>query len=377
MAVFNKKLLVLIGALVLSACGSSAGPDPTSVIPIGGGAIGGGIPSGGHFDLLVARENLPGLVTGNFHTTFTVLLADRLGNYNMLTGTSVSFFTEAGAIAASSVVDTTGVATVDFRTQGPPPATVSPTVAENTLIKRMGDDYGITTTNFPRLGWVTVLATVRGEEGFIDNNANGIFDAGDSVTGPGFNFDLGEAFLDVDDNDKWESPELFFNDAGGTAGYDGLNGVWDGPGCTQAGCRTSPTIWASHTIMFTGNITYCAATNVTTPITPTPTVPVTFNVADGKTETIRFMVSDINLNRPVPGTKITATISSAGVLVGPTTYTVLDGIGGPFEVSFTIGDAVVGDNPVTPLPAQLTITVVAGNNEVLTCPQTVVNGTIK
>jgi len=112
--------------------------------------------------------------------------------------------------------------------------------------------------------------------------------------------------------------------------------------------------------MFTGNITYCAFK------------PAAINVPTNGTQIIQFMVSDINLNAPVPGTKITAAVSSAGQLFGNTSYTVPDGIGGPFEVSFIIGESVPGAGG----PAQLTITVTAGNNEVLTCPQTVVFGTI-
>ena len=349
------------GPATVTASASFGGPTPftasSSTI-----SIGGGVPSAAHFDLLVTRKNLPGLLLSNFHTTFTALLADRFGNYNVLAGTSVSFFTEAGAIDTSNVVDAFGVTTVDFRTQLPAPATVTANASDTTAIT-LASTYSITAPGFPRRGHVTVLATVRGEEGFADNNANGIFDTGDSVTG----FDLGEAFIDENDTGGREAPEVFFNDVGGTTGYDGPNTVWDGPGCTGAAgppvitCRTSPTIWVKHTIMFTGNITQCGAK------------PTTINVPADQTQTIKVMVSDDNLNRPVPGTTVSATISSGGKLLGPASYTIPDGVG-PYEGQFVIGEAVPG----TPGgAAQLTITVTAGNNEVfVTCASIVLTGTI-
>jgi hypothetical protein len=329
-------------------------------------SIGGGIPSAAHFDLLVSRENLPGLVLGNVPTTFTALLADRFGNYNVLAGTAVSFYTEAGAINASGIVDATGLTSVTLRTQNLP-ATVAKDQSDLDNIA-LAVTYGITTApGYPRLGYVTVVAAVKGEEAFADNNGNGLFDPPSTPPAAGDDTftDLGEPFVDKNDTNIRETGELFIDDdSSGT--YDGPNGVWDGPGCTDSAgppvvtCRTSPTIWVKHTIMFTGNITRCGAK------------PGAINVALNGTQTIKVMVSDDNLNRPVPGTTVSATISTGGKVLGPASYTIPDGIG-PFEGQFVIGEAIPG----TPGGSvQMTITVTAGTGVVVTCPAVVLTGMI-
>jgi hypothetical protein len=303
-------------------------------------SIGGGVPSAKHFSFPVARKNLPGLVLDNFPTTATVLLADRSGNFNVLAGTSVSFYAEAGAIDTSAVVDNTGKATVNFRTQAPLPAVLGP-------------------APYQPNGWVTILATVRGEETFIDANGNGKFDVGESFS------DLGEPFIDQNDDEIFNVGE-YYVDGNGNSAYDGPNGMWDGPMCPSTGCQASPMIWAQNKLMFTGNCTYAIFSVTNGFVVPNNSVlPITVRVGDQEN------------NRLVPGTVISISKSGAGTLVGQTSFTVPDGIGGPSTYTVTLQDQVVDTTAaVAPSAVTLTMNISPGNSEVVSCTDTVLYGTV-
>ena len=184
----------------------------------------------------------------NEQTTFSAFLADRFGNFNVLTGTSVSFITEAGAIDRSAVTDNVGIASLILRTQAPSPIDVDPRDPLNPLgavgtgetynnISGLtlatdcngfdpgepfedfdndaaydvcehftdldGDGYELTEPN-PRDGWVTVVGFTRGEEAFNDSNGNGVYDSGEPFTDSG-----GEPYIDSNDNGIYDAPETF------------------------------------------------------------------------------------------------------------------------------------------------------------------------
>ena len=300
-------------AVVTLNSGAVAGPVTIIASVIVGGqtvssastpiSIGGGVPSATHFNLAATRLNLAGLVYSNKQTTVSAFIADRFGNYNVLTGTSVSFYTEAGAIDTSNVTDATGATSVILRTQAPDPVDTPPIGSPN-----------------PADGWVTVLATVQGEEAFNDSNGNGLYDTGESFA------DLGEPFIDKDDNGiRDTSPFEEYIDASGNGVYDGPNGVWDGPGCSGAGCQSSKMIWTSLTLAFTGNAFVCT-------ISPNP-----FTITNGTSQSFTFTLGDINTNSLVPGTTITVT-ATIGTLSGQTSYTLPDIVGGPTVIFFNILD---------------------------------------
>lgn len=359
-------------ATVTLNSGSVAGPVTIAASVISGSqtfsassatiSIGGGVPSAAHFNLATTKFNLPGLVVSNSQATISAFIADRFGNYNVLTGTSVSFYTEAGAIDTSNVTDATGITTVTFRTQAPDPAEVSITASETTLINSLNLTFaqGIPTdgTYHPRDGWVTVLASVQGEEAFEDANANGIYDSGETFS------DLGEPFVDKDDDGARDtSPFEEYIDVNGNGSYNGPNGVWDGPGCAGSGCLTSKTIWTSITLAFTGNGYYCAIS------------PSTFAIANGGSQSFSAMVGDINANRLVSGATI-AVAASVGTLAGQTTHTVPDGVpSGPSVLYFTLADAA----PTTvAAPAAISIvTVTVTSSDVVACPPFTAAGTVQ
>jgi len=326
-------------------------------------SIGGGVLSATHFSLAVSPFNLAGFNVYNLKATIWAYLADRFGNYNVLTGTSVSFYTEAGAIDRSAVTDSTGLTSVTFRTQAPMPADVAPLAWETALQGYLNSTYGISTTAHPRDGWVTVLATVQGEEAFNDENANGLFDSSYNTTacpaGPGYIcqcsggnpsvtggtscaggstrsegfIDIGEPFIDKNDDGIRDSSNPFeeYIDANGNGVYNSPNGVWDGPGCSGAGCQTSKIIWTDIPLAFTGNPAFCA-------IAPSSS----FALGSGASRAFTFVVGDANTNSLISGTtiKVTKTGLTGTTFSGTTDKTLADGVpSGPAEISFSIQNA--------------------------------------
>ena len=139
----------------------------------------------------------------------TARLADRFNN-QIQDGTTVLFTTELGSIQ-SSCQTKDGGCSVNWISQDP-----------------RGD-----TAN---AGRSTILATVVGEESFVDENANGVFDDGDSF------FDMGEAFVDVNENGVRDAGEPF-TDFNGNNTWDGPSGKFNGPGCAHTTlCDPTPSI---------------------------------------------------------------------------------------------------------------------------------------
>ncbi len=174
-------------------------PISTSATPI---SIGGGVASASHFTLARSPINLEGLNWANLQSKVFGLLGDRFGNYNVMNGTSVSFYAEAGAIDAQGITGAatganvsgidatpgdTGEANVVFRTQDPIPQDVSTAVAGDAISMRyFYDDNGPFNephyynsvdglTHNPRDGWATIIAATKGEETFLDENLDGLF----------------------------------------------------------------------------------------------------------------------------------------------------------------------------------------------------------
>jgi adhesin/invasin len=311
-------------ATITATVTSSAGTFSASSSVI---SIGGAVPSASHFSFVAVRHNLPGLVKVGFTTNVSAFIGDRFSNYNLLAGTQVSFFTEAGAVDTSQPLDATGVATAVFRTQAPDPSPLG----------------------LP--GIVTVIAVVRGEEGFTDVNGNGVFDVGEPLS------DAGEPYIDANENGVYDVGE-FFVDTNSNGVYDGPNGVWDGPGCQQAGCNPSPLIWQAQRMVFTGNITTCSF------------FPAAINVPNGGSQTFTATVADFNGNAPGPGTSVSFS-ATGGTLQGATSVTVPDIVGGPFTASITLLDAAPTGSPT---PGAITMTV--NSTEVVACPPVTINGIV-
>ncbi len=129
--------------------------------------IASGRPAQSRVSLVPAKHAIRGFNFDGATTTLTMSLADRQGN-PVPDGTAVNFVSEAGVMIPPTCV-TGGVSgdsqcTVTIRTQNP--------------------------RNPARLGYVSILAYAAGEEDFVDENFNNVFDCGEKFT------DLGTAYRD-------------------------------------------------------------------------------------------------------------------------------------------------------------------------------------
>lgn len=255
-------------------------------------SIGGGVPVASRFAISANPRNLPGLDRDNLETTITAYMADRYGNYNILKGTTVSFWSEpALAINASDpTVDDDGLVPVIARTQHPVLSestgghNVEPWPWEVALMNYIDTTHGLRTGNHPRDGWASVGVYCQGEEYFHDKNANGLYDAGER-----FEDTHDDPFIDYNDNDEYDDetgvdpPEIYHNSNNNPAGgWDSYNGIWD----------TQKDIFASSQVLITG-----------TPIiiiTPDPSIATqngtSFSIPNGQTGAFKILVCDRNLN---------------------------------------------------------------------------------
>ncbi len=298
-------------------------------------SIGGGVPTSRSFTLVPDVINHPCLNIVNCQATISAFVADRFGNYNVLEGTSISFYTEAGAIDRNVNVDSTGAGSVIFRTQNPMPADVVADADETALKTYVSNTWGINTANNPRDGWVTVLATVMGEESFVDTNANGIYDPGEKFT------DIGEPFIDKNDNgvrDDGTGSDPFeeYIDVNENGQYDGPNGCWDGPDANPAytctGRELGRMIFQWTKVMLTWEPVNFAVT------------PSTFTIANGGSQTFYVIVGDTNLNHPSPGTTISVSSDGGKLTVNNLSSPLADRLTKfPVIFSFTLTDSDPND----------------------------------
>ena len=199
-------------------------------------------------------------------TNCRVTLADRFGNA-LGVPTVASFLTEAG-IAGPPVTtpayDTTKAPTQQTNlgtgtsfvksTGGKLPVDVTPFTdpaaptdwsASEYRLSHNWDGCGVRVHN-PRDGLVTVIVSVRGEEGFVDGSngcpRDGVYNEAGTVAGCSGEYfvDVGDPYVDANDNGKWDPGEEFVPVANGSS-YVGPNGVWD----------PNTTIWAESRILYT------------------------------------------------------------------------------------------------------------------------------
>jgi hypothetical protein len=322
-------------------------------------SIGGGLPSAKHFNLATSKFNLPGLAISGLEAIETAFIADRFGNFDLLTGTSVSFYTEAGAIGRSGST-TQGLTTSTLRTQAPEPVDLIPISGEPSYTS------GGHTFN-PRDGWLTVLATVQGEEAFNDANGNGNYEAGESFT------DLGEPFIDKNNDGCRNSgtqrncngvisastaPFEEYIDANGNGQYDGPNGVWDGPNCPGLNCQTSKMIWDDIILQFTDTdpVFYSSS------FVPSGTFAVApSSITKGSSGSFSVIYGDYNLNKLEGGTTVAATASVGTVTITQAESPSIDEVSsGPSRFNFIVEIPAGTANTVNSSIVRATVTTPRG-----------------
>jgi hypothetical protein len=188
-------------------------------------AIVAGPPSMRSFGLAVDTHNRIGQSYNNEEWIITAFMADRFSNF-VPEGTSISFYSEAGAIGPSGsnegLTNEEGEASILAQSEDPRPIDVgrnyiddlySPLYMDHPY--NYSDSYspGYWAYHNPRDNWNTIVATTIGEEMFDDANANGIYDAGEYFE------DLSEPFIDANDNNVWDAAEDWED--------DNSNGKWD------------------------------------------------------------------------------------------------------------------------------------------------------
>lgn len=304
-------------------------------------SIGGGVASANRFAVAGNPLNIMGLHCQNIKTTITAYLADRFGNYNILKGTTVSYISEAGLSIDTNNVTLVenGIASADARSQVPAlskgPEDVLPISWENELRNYLSQKY-IVQINHPRDGLCSVLIYTRGEEGFRDTNANGVYDLSETFTDT-----ENDPFVDANDSLTYDGrssvdPEEQYIDASSNGSWNGKNNVWD-----------------SEKLIFT---------NLPILITGPPTLKWSndsgFDIPQGGSATLRLIVCDENGNPPPAGTKLVVSTDN-GNLFGFTSKEYFDSsaVGGSLggqlnliEYVYTLADK----DPVDTEPRKLT-----------------------
>ncbi|MCA9601734.1 MAG: hypothetical protein KC417_06915 [Myxococcales bacterium] len=267
-------------------------------------------PSNQGFDFQCSKFNVAAYVSNTPPAKYDISCSFRLvdtTNNPVGTGTPVYFKAEIGSIpnsakstafSASGTNANEGRGSVTFSTQGTwPPVDVEPFDAvpgQYPVARENEPRYadGFTTHN-PRDGLVSIVAYLRGEEFYDDSNSNGTRDEGERF------YDMGEAFVDSNDNNVWDVGEIFIDDAPANGVWDPPNGVWD----------ANTTIWAETKILVTSR-----AARVS--FGPSESIPSECDqgsaLPKGQNAIFNAYFGDVNLNRLVTGTTVSISDNAKG-----------------------------------------------------------------
>jgi len=159
--------------------------------------------------LSIKEMAIEGFNVDGVSTDVTMSVADRQGN-PVPDGTAVNFVTEGG-VMIPPVCYTGGIqdpVTGEFSAPGNSQCSVT--------IRSQAPR--------PADGRVSILAYVAGEEDFVDNNFNNIYDSGDSFT------DLGNAYRDDNENLTFDTGEFSVPRTGSLSTGNGCPGLLGRPG---------------------------------------------------------------------------------------------------------------------------------------------------
>ena len=252
-------------------------------------------PAFNHFSIAAKQANVQGRVTFGLSDPISVYVNDRFGNA-VPPGTAVSFVTNAASVVSPTTTDASGVATATLVTEGVVPPS----------------------------GIVTVMAYTHGEESFIDNNGNGIFDAGDTI----WTDDIPEPFIDFrpappadascsvpapswlcNNRFNLNTPFELFMDTNG-------NGLWDSVGTTGIGQGTH-SVWDNNVIVFrTIPVTFSGPTQAPVLESCLPGPCSGFHLLPGASMLFTIDVHDDLVNPLVGGSTIAITASTGTVTGG-------------------------------------------------------------
>jgi len=256
-----------------------------------------------NFTFVCERAALGGFVGLGQRMNCTAYVADR--DTRRIPDAKVTFKAEAGSIDAERTTDSNGTAVTVYTTQHPYPEDVAPISwsadtwvrldpkdpLQRQLVERPTDlgqepqvpcDYWPSQVCNPRDGLVTLIAITNGEETWTDSNNNGRPDQGEYQ-------DLGEPYVDRNDNKQWDPGEPY-EDADGNNRWTGPNGVYD----------DSILIWKERRILWTGQYN-SVTSNFYSPIV-TAAAPTVFEgafvVPHGGNVSFSILMVDTFLNVP-------------------------------------------------------------------------------
>ncbi|MCB1877057.1 MAG: hypothetical protein KDH88_13870 [Chromatiales bacterium] len=275
-------------------------------------AVSTGLPDNDSYSLSIETLNPEAFGIDGVEDAVTIRAADRFNN-TPPDGTPASFRTEGAAIVGNCTF-VAGACSVTWTSQDPRPAHL----AGEPIAANSPDGFV-----FSGNGRSSILVTGIGEEPFLDLNANGIFDDGDTFT------DIPEAFLDSNENGTRDSNEPFVD--------DNSNGVWDGPDGLYSGlfcahsslCSPMPT----RTI-FDNGVIVMSTSGAIIELEPDSIMLGNQDSSAGAT----VQVWDENGNVMPLGTTISSTIVGEGARVdGATDFTVANSTAvGPIQLGIVV-----------------------------------------
>ena len=308
---------------------STEANDVTISTQSSGLVISTGIPDQDSMSLSASQYNPPNYVDG-FEVDVVIRMADAFNN-PVPEDTSVIFTASGGSIDGSCSTNASGSCTVTWRSQSPRPAS----------------------------GKVTILATALGNESFIDTNGNGTYDISDTFSKGGASCelnappstlanpvtacdDLGEAYLDSNQNDAYDLGEVFVDIFGpsNSLTQDGVrtsaNDVYDGAlcpaGASSSTCtRNSVTVRENLTLVLGGREADTTGDRLIGQ-------PANVAIAANTIEPFTVILQDSNGNSLPAGTTVTVIstdLDGATISLSPTPISVGTNMTGPttFEVS--------------------------------------------
>ncbi len=180
----NVKVIVTAGSLPTPvSVSASLTATPSMSASSFGLVVSSGKPSQRYTSLSASKLNIEGYNVDGVTTTLTLRTSDRMGNPPPV-NTAVTFSTGYGSVDGSCLTDAAGGCSVTYRTGGTRPAN----------------------------GMVTILATLAGEESFIDNDGDNIYDSGETFD------EIGQAYRDDNVNGGYDAGvEQKYGTASGTA----------------------------------------------------------------------------------------------------------------------------------------------------------------
>lgn len=162
----------------------------------------------------------------------------------------------------------------------------------------------------PTDGRVTILASMQGEESFVDSNGNGLLDDSEAFT------DLPEIYRDDNKNGSFDGTDEL-NDYNENGQFDAANGEYNGLLCNPANtvnkCSVDKNVYVGDDIELVMSGSQAKFSNL----------PTVFEIPDGQDGSFTFNLTDMN-DQPLPaGTTVDLNISIGEDTTGAQPFNVI------------------------------------------------------